>query len=260
MNIQFMTGADPEVFVGDAQSVRSIIGKIGGTKELPLALPIGDGFAVQEDNVALEFNIPASATRESFIKNIEAATGFLESVMKDRFGLHFVKQSAISFPNEELNDPAAFVFGCDPDFDAWSGRRNDKPLADDPNLRSCGGHVHIGFDSADLNVREVMKACDLFLAVPAVLMDDGILRKKLYGKAGAYREKSYGGEYRVLSNFWIFDPKLIGWVHDNVSRALDAVSNKFDFGEEKNNIISAINNNDKDIAHYLIDKYQLQVV
>ena len=45
----FTIGADPEIFVGDETSVRSIVGKIGGTKEHPLGLPLGEGFAVQED-------------------------------------------------------------------------------------------------------------------------------------------------------------------------------------------------------------------
>lgn len=260
MHIQFTTGADPEVFVGDALSARSIIGKIGGTKDMPLALPLGDGFAVQEDNVALEFNVPPAGSRDEFIKNICAATGFLESVMRDKYNLEFLKDSAISFPEEELKDPKAFVFGCDPDYNAWTRKRNEKPKAEDKTLRSCGGHVHIGYDSSLLDSNSVIKACDLFLGVPSVLMDKGIRRKELYGKAGAFRKKPFGVEYRVLSNFWIFEPKLMGWVHDNVSRALDAVSNNFDFDSEQENIVSAINNNDVELATMLINKYELQIV
>lgn len=256
--IKYLLGCDPEIFVGDDTSVRSIIGKIGGTKAEPLPMPIGDGFAVQEDNVALEFNIPASANRADFIANICKATSFLEQTMKDRYGLHFVKQSAVSFPESEMYDPAAYMFGCDPDFNAWTGRANHKPKANDPLLRSCGGHVHIG--NTDVDAIAAIKACDLFLGVPSVLMDSGELRKQLYGKAGAFRKKSYGVEYRTLSNFWVFDPKLIGWVHDNVGRALDAVSNGFDFDAEQENIIQAINNNDKQLASMLVDKYGLQVV
>ena len=58
----------------------------------------------------------------------------------------------------------------------------------------------------------------------------------------------------------MFEPKYIEWVHDNVSRALDAVSNNFDFDSEQENIVNAINNNDRAIADMLIQKYQLQVV
>ena len=91
-------------------------------------------------------------------------------------------------------------------------------------------------------------------------MDDGILRKQLYGKYGAYRPKPYGQEYRVLSNFWVFDEKLTGWVWDSVALALDAVSNKFDVEAEHENIKAAINNNNKKLAQELVAKYNLLVV
>ena len=210
----FLLGADPEVLVRDDVSIRSIIGKIGGTKEHPLPLDmLGDGFAVQEDNVAVEYNIPASPSKQLFVENITSAMDFIGGVLKDRYGLHFVKDSALSFPDSELSDPKAHVFGCDPDFNAWTKRVNHKPNAEDKNLRSCGGHVHIGVVGTKYEVckpEEIIKACDLFLGVPSVLMDDGVLRKQLYGKHGAFRLKKYGVEYRVLSNFWIFKKETIG--------------------------------------------------
>ena len=256
--MNYSLGADPEVFVGNAAGVRSIIGMIGGTKSDPMPLPIGKGFAVQEDNVALEFNIPASHSKGDFIKNINMATGFLEKTMTDRYGLQFVKASAVSFPSSELEHPMALMFGCDPDFNVWTSRANKRPSATDSNLRSCGGHVHIG--CTDLDPHEIIKACDLFLGVPSVLMDNGDLRKQLYGKAGAFRQKHYGVEYRTLSNFWIFEDRLIGWVHDNVGRALDAVSSKLDFDHTHKDIVRAINTNNKVLAAQIVNEYQLQIV
>ena len=122
-------GADPEIFVGDVNGPRSIIGMIGGTKENPLPLPmLGDGFAVQEDNVALEYNIPPSPSREAFVSNISTMMSFLRQSMKDSYGFNLLKESAISFPDSELSDPRALVFGCDPDFNAWSGLQLLQPL------------------------------------------------------------------------------------------------------------------------------------
>jgi hypothetical protein len=259
----FTLGADPEVFVGDGTNIRSIIGMVGGTKEHPLPLPIGDGFAIQEDNVALEYNIPPSASRELFVGNIATAMQFIETTLKDRMGLQFVMDSARSFPDAELQHPLAHVFGCEPDYNAWTGKMNRVPKAADKNLRSCGGHVHIGIANtkyAQLPVKEVIKACDLMLGVPSVLMDTGDLRKKLYGKAGAHRIKSYGPEYRTLSNFWIFSKQLTAWVYDNVERALEAVYNGMSFEEDGKLIQSCINENIKPLAERLVGKYQLQVV
>ena len=259
MTIQFSIGCDPEVFVGN-NIPRSVIGKVGGTKEYPMPLPIGEGFCVQEDNVAMEFNVPPSNSKEEFVSNIVKATDFLENVIAAANGWKFDKRSAISFAMEELDDPRAFIFGCDPDYNAWTGRVNPRPVAEDKALRSAGGHVHIGCKHLRVNARRVVRACDLFLGVPSVLMDDGELRKQLYGKAGAFREKSFGVEYRTLSNFWIFDPKLVEWVYSSTERALEAALAKMPVEQERDNILQAINNNDKKIAEMLVDKYNLEVV
>ena len=117
MTIQFSIGCDPEVFVGN-DIPRSVIGKVGGTKEYPMPLPIGEGFCVQEDNVAMEFNVPPSNSKEEFVSNIVKATDFLENVIAAGNGWKFDKRSAISFAMEELDDPRAFIFGCDPDYNA----------------------------------------------------------------------------------------------------------------------------------------------
>lgn len=260
----FYLGADPEVFVGDAISVRSVIGKVGGTKAFPRPLlELGDGFAVQEDNVALEYNIPASPTKELFVSNIASANAFLQELMQGMHGLSFYKQSAISFPETELDHPNALAFGCDPDFNAWTGRRNPRPHTDDWKLRSCGGHIHIGIADtkyADLNIRSIMQFMDLRLGVPSILMDQGELRKQLYGKAGAYRPKKYGGEYRSLSNYWIFDRRLTEWVHEETEQVLECVLTGFTLEDDAVNIQTAINTNDKKMAESLVKKYNLVVL
>lgn len=258
--MKFQIGADPEIFVGKNGGVKSIIGLVGGTKEHPLPLlTLGQGFAVQEDNVAMEFNIPPSPDRASFVGNIHMAMEFLENAVRDSYGLQFVKSSAELFPKEELTDPRALVFGCDPDFNAWTGKQNRMPKGVDPSLRSCGGHIHIGYEE-QLDKPSVIKAMDLYTGVPSILMDTGERRKQLYGKAGAFRPKSYGVEYRTLSNYWVFDKQLTAWVYDNTERALESVLNKFSFDDDAQNIQDAINNNNKDLAHHLVQKYQLNVL
>ena len=88
-------------------------------------------------------------------------------------------------------------------------------------------------------------------------MDEGEQRKKMYGAAGAHRVKSYGVEYRTLSNFWIFEEKLIRWVWNNTQRALDC---SFDVSDYADDIIKAINGNDKVTAKKLVDMFELEVV
>lgn len=255
-------GCDPEAFLMDIHGqLKSSIGLIGGSKDFPLALPIGEGYAVQEDNVAIEFNIPPAAAREEFVYSIRTTLDYLLAEVGAKYGFGIAQMSAASFPPSELENPAAHVFGCDPDFNAWTQSPNPRPSAEDKTLRSCGGHVHVGFDRSEADGTEIIKNMDLFLGVPSVLMDKGELRKQLYGKAGAYREKQYGVEYRTLSNFWIFNDRLIQWVWDNTSAAVSAAKSQFAISKkDARDIINCINNNDKAIAEKLVSKFNLDVV
>jgi hypothetical protein len=167
--------------------------------------------------------------------------------------LSFSKLSCIVFPEEQMKHPGAHVFGCEPDFNAWTKEMNPKPQPPHPLMRSAGGHVHV---ETKVDPIQAVRAMDLFLSVPAVLMDNGEERKQLYGKAGAHRPKSYGVEYRSLSNFWVFDEKLIRWVWHNTERALQAG----DVSHEMKRILEAVNNNNKKVAQELINDYNLEVV
>lgn len=255
-------GCDPEAFLIDIQGqLKSSIGRIGGSKEQPLPI-IGmpAGYAVQEDNVAIEFNIPPAEGRSQFVESIRNTLNVLTAQVEQMHGFKISTISAASFPESELTTPEAFMFGCDPDFNAWTKDVNPKPQAEDKFLRSCGGHVHVGYDKSTAKPFELIRFMDLHLGVPSVLMDKGELRKQLYGKAGAFRDKSYGVEYRTLSNWWIFDNRTIEWVWDNTSRAV-AAAEQFTISDEDGvDIVNAINNNDKALAEQLVKKFNLDVV
>lgn len=254
-------GCDPELFMIDRNGkLRASCGLIGGTKRNPMPLPLGDGYAVQEDNVAIEFNIPPAEDVQAFVSSIRKTMNFLEEGINKMYGFKLSPLSAASFPEDQLVAPAALEFGCEPDFNAWTGKKNPKPKAEDKNLRSCGGHVHIGFDKNEVRLERAIKCCDLFMGVPAVLMDEGEKRKELYGKRGAYREKVFGGEYRVLSNFWIKEDRLIQWVWDNVHKAVDAAKSPFAIDEYDEAILDAIDNNNKEAAAYLVKQCNLEVL
>jgi hypothetical protein len=110
-------------------------------------------------------------------------------------------------------------------------------------------------------VRKVIQACDLFLGVPSVLMDNGEMRKQLYGKAGCYRPKPYGGEYRTLSNFWFLNPdKYSDWVWDGVANALGFIEHGGSLNGMKTSIVRCINENDKHLAEKLVKEFHLEVV
>lgn len=254
-------GCDPELFLQDAVtgSFISAVGKIGGTKYMPRPLSIGNGFGVQEDNVAVEFTIPPAQNINDFKAYVKMTVDHLREEIK-AYGLTFSQESATTFPEEELQTPEARMFGCDPDFNAWkNGRVNPRPKATDQNLRSAGGHVHVGFDYRSKKDQiSLVQHLDLFLGVPSVVLDEGDLRKQLYGKAGAMRFKPYGVEYRTLSNFWIFKDELVTWVWNAVERAVDVWQNKsINVPALGNVILESINGNNKGVARDLCNQFNL---
>ena len=246
-------GADPEIFLqnSDGKPVSSI-GYIMADKWNPHQIPdMPKGFTLQEDNVSLEYGIPPASSSDEFIAHIKAVMERSKDYLP---GLSFSKLSCIIFPEDQMQHPLAHIFGCEPDFDAWTKKENLKPQPPHPFMRSAGGHIHVETKRSPI---EVVRAMDLFLGVPSVLMDSGEERKQLYGKAGAHRIKPYGVEYRTLSNFWIFEDRLIKWAWDNTERAVES---DLDVSVEMDAILDAVNNNNKHTAKYLVDKYSLEVV
>lgn len=255
-------GADPEVFLLNptTMSFVSVIGKVGGTKHTPLHIKgMKKGFTLQEDNVALEFGIPPAKSKEEFSEYIDRV---LRAGHEKVGGLAFSSKASAYFPKEELRHPSAHQFGCEPDYNAYTGDENPRPEVEDPTFRTCGGHVHVempGKPNAEAK-RAFVRVMDLFLGVPSLLMDSDTERRKMYGKAGALRYKPYGVEYRTLSNFWIFHPRLTNWVWDNTERAVAFHSNLNLPNEDSSMIREAIDNNNLTLAKKLVKKYELEVL
>jgi hypothetical protein len=213
----FKFGADPELFVTNANGdFVSASDFIPGSKEEPYKVPCG---AVQPDGVAAEFNIDPAESYEEFSHNIDTVMDELKKFLPKGHKLAVV--SSASFKPEIWEDiqPKARELGCSPDTNAWTGDYNPVPHYDaDPRMRCAGGHLHIGFpgvDDADvtdlqhiMNCRDLVKQMDWFLGGWSLQHDTDVIRRNLYGKAGACRYKPYGVEYRTLSNFWLKDKNL----------------------------------------------------
>ncbi|MFW3388673.1 UNVERIFIED_CONTAM: hypothetical protein RF648_22080, partial [Kocuria sp. CPCC 205274] len=161
----------------------------------------------------IEFDINPHNTFAGFDDNMQRGIDACYEEAK-KIGMSIAEGvSSHIFTDAELKSfhESAFVFGCEPDYNALTGQRNPKPAAADVGLRTAGGHIHIGYDdvigvnSENQKVLGVM--CDYFLGLPALLLDSDDRRKELYGKAGACRFKKYGIKYRVLSNFWVATPR-----------------------------------------------------
>lgn len=251
-------GADPEVFLQDKNGKAiSSIGYINADKWNPMQIPfMPPGFTLQEDNVALEYGIPPAASAQEFVDHIQKVMEASKKYLPD---LSFSKLSCIVFDEDQMQTAAAHQFGCEPDFSAWEGgKKNRKPKPPHPLMRSAGGHIHVETDADKITVVKLM---DLYLGVPSVIMDAGEDRRQLYGGPGCFRPKSYGVEYRTLSNFWIFDKKLITWAWNQTQQALSRARDDISWVEaEKDNIVTCINKGNKDLAWSLCNAYNLEVV
>lgn len=264
MESRLTVGSDPELFLKSSLSQKLVasIGIIGGTKDDPRPYSGRQGFYVQEDNVAVEFNIPPAYNKAEFVDSIHYGIAELQEIVS-LSGLTLHISASEYFPPSELSKPGAGVFGCTPDYNAWEGGdRNPRPdTINVPTLRSCGGHVHIGFDRKDAtDMFGLVKACDITLGAVSVLVDNDDRRRHLYGKAGCYRPTPYGVEYRVLSNFWLRSKELTSWVYDGVHSAMELyqkVGNK-ELDKVKDVVYDAINRGNKDAAGYLMQKFEVQ--
>lgn len=255
-----LVGSDPEIFVRDETGIKSAIGKVGGSKSEPFPVPFG---GLQEDNVLLEFNIDPAATFEEFDHHI---TSVIESARQQiqPHGLLLVEgvSSHLYYDGQlESFGQQAFIFGCEPDYNAWTGKQNHMPTNVDPKLRTAGGHIHIGFpEGVEVRRRHqeaVGKACDVFLGLPSVLLDTDSRRRQLYGKAGSVRFKPYGIEYRTLSNFWIFTQAGRLWAYTGAQLAYKWARKEVfeEFLERHGDSIQmAINTNDATLVSILLDQ------
>ncbi len=218
-----LIGADPEVFATKKGKHVSAHNMVPGTKESPHAVKDG---AVQVDGMALEFNINPAGTENEFIYNMDSVLGQLKKMVPG-YGLAADPVAEFGHAYLDRQPEEAKELGCDPDFNAWlNGKENIRPDAN-VSFRTGAGHVHIGlWDPKDRPTNheavaiELVKQLDFYLGLPSLLFDKDTQRRELYGRAGAFRLKPYGVEYRVLSNKWVSSKSLQRWVYRNT---LDAI-------------------------------------
>lgn len=231
----FSFGCDPELFIYDQNKERfvSAEGLIPGTKENPYKVTRG---AVQVDGMAAEFNIDPVRTFDDFYSSIEIVLQELKSFLPR--GHKLMALPSVTFDEDvwEATPDVAKILGCNPDFNAWTGKVNSPPDASkNPRLRTASGHLHIGWteDAAVTdklyvqNARDLVKQLDWWLGGWSLRVDSDPVRRSLYGKAGAMRFKPYGAEYRVLSNFWLKNRATALQVWNRMQRAIHDMTTNF---------------------------------
>lgn len=232
-------GADPELWIVDKNTGKPISadGLFPGTKAVPHKVRHG---AVQVDGMAAEFNIiPATNFNEFILHNLSVLRDLRDIIRAENPNLdfEFSFNPIAKFGKEYIDAQSeqAKELGCTPDFNAYEdGAPNPTPNAELP-FRTSSGHIHIGWaEDMDVKDEEHLEACmmmvkqmDASVGMDHILWEgeNGVIRRKLYGKAGAFRPKSYGVEYRTLSDVWLQSTVQMKAVFSKTKRAFDALIN-----------------------------------
>lgn len=257
----WQAGTDFEMFLIDLRTkeIISAEGLIQGTKWEPYQFdPSNKYFATSLDNVLAECTIPPTNDGNKFLEYVNKSLDYVRSVLP--MDVEIANIPAAVLLDKYLQSETAKTFGCEGDINVWLRAGNPKPQADNPNLRSSGMHLHTSYDEPCIETTEkLVKAYDLFHGVPSVIIEPDNERRKLYGKAGAFRIKEYGFEYRSLSGHFASSDKLIRWCFNNMKNAIDFVNaEKFDEIEAVGDQIqAAINTSDKVLAGNLIRQFEI---
>ena len=230
-------GADPEFFIKQGDDFISGHQFPCGIKEKPRKTDHG---AVQCDGVALEVNVEPAFSERAFVLNLRGVMFDLTHIVRGWNGeAYIVAESVAPFKSEYLKSLPASVraLGCNTDYNAYTADVNPKPSEDVP-FRTGAGHLHIGWTEKAEGFEHFEKCCklvkqlDYTVGLQTLMFDTDSRRRMLYGKAGAFRPKPYGLEYRVPSNVWCASEKLAGSMYRGCIKAIDLLNDGVDLDKE----------------------------
>lgn len=205
-------GTDFEVFLKNAgtNEIVSAIDVVPGDKEKKHKV---GKYEFHPDNVVAEVNVPPAYSGTEFAQNVHTGMELLTSMVAPAGLVPSIIDHHI-MADKWLSHYKAMEFGCIPDRDIYT-LREEEPASPflAGNLRTAGGHIHIGIDASDsLTALAYMRTLASILSLVGVVMGDSPERRKLYGQAGRIRFKPYGMEVRTLGNAWLKSYERVHWI------------------------------------------------
>lgn len=252
---EVVLGADPEFFF---ENNNRIVESAKVVPEKGIQVPFleerGSNIGtIIRDGFQGEFNLHPHTCRESFAHMVRSL------FMKVKGMGYKVKLGAGYWvPDTMFADltRASKEFGCVPSFNTY-GEETEKKDAATYMFRPAGGHIHLGVEFAGetTRIKRLVRVLDVLLGNSAVCVDQDELqveRRLNYGRAGEYRIKPYGVEYRTLSNFWLGNNRklsfALGLARQAVTIEYHGLSDELLALVDESKIREAINNNDKGLA------------
>lgn len=220
-------GCDPEILLRDRTTGQlvSAEGLIPGDKLNPHKVKKG---TIQVDGFAAEIGIDPASDANEFADNVETVLSELR-VFLPNHDFIFTDSAVYSDEVYMKQSEQGRMLGCEPDFCAWTKRANEPPVPDPSTFRTFSGHIHIGWcNGVDItdpahfaDCLVVTKQMDWALGAPSVYMNPKSKRRVLYGKAGAFRPKPYGAEYRTPDNSWLRSRDAMKLMFTNSCKGMD---------------------------------------
>lgn len=232
-------------------------GVIPGTKDEPEKLST---CTVHRDNVAGEFGTPPQTEEDAFVESVYAGIEEIQSHLSP-LGVLMKFIPTCVFTQEDLMHPEAETFGCLPDYNIWTNKENPQP-SPSKDKRWAGGHVHIGFDLTQYRRLDIARSADIALGLYSAIHDSDTERRLAYGAAGAYREKPYGIESRVCSNFWANEERHIRNIFRSAVAAVEFCEEILDLcdSDAAFAVQHAVNTCDAVLAQEMIDWFELEEI
>lgn len=266
-------GCDCEYVLTLNGQYKSAVSVLKGNREKRQSVKGSEFF---HDNVLAEVAVKYGRTAEEVVSNTRSALHTLKKLVSPCV-IHL--SASADYPAKELSHPDARDVGCSEETDAYSHRTlpSREKAIKTTSFRTAGGHIHLGGNDGPLQnsieIPLVVYALDLFVGLPSLFLDNCPLskeRRKMYGRAGSYREKGYGLEYRVLGPFWHRSPETVKLIYDLSQFAVDFVAKRMMYrywevneakllagqiseayrciGYDTNELVIAINNHDTKTA------------
>ena len=270
-------GCDPEFFFVDNSGKTTGAEKVLPEKGLqynPYNSTRADEMSnIVIDGVQSELNPRPGACRANLGNEIAACFRVLQKTLAAKGSINVSFEPVVKLSREELHSLSekSKVFGCAPSTNIYQQAESQIRVNPKRYLkRSAGGHIHLGdggskkINKALTNFDVMVPILDIIVGNTCVLLDrdpSNKERRKNYGRVGEYRPKSYGLEYRTLSNFWLRSYQLMSFVMGLARFAVHVVAQTDETNPEKNytkaffdavkreDIINAIQNNDFALAY-----------
>ena len=220
-------GCDPELFIiRTSGKVLKREAVVGSERIVPSDLVHDiNGTSVSRDGVQCELHAGGrGGCRQSLSYYISRALSILDSLVFDANKkdptIRVSFQPIITLTKRDISSLSAdaLELNCKPSLNAYGRKPIHRDGATYP-IRTASGHLHMGSSlfglSPQIDPDLSVKIFDLLVGIPTVLIDrdpSQVIRRETYGRAGEDRLPQHGLEYRVPSNFWLQDYKLMSFV------------------------------------------------